>query len=231
MLCERYKNALSDVAARGVEPQGELRAHLGVCAACRAAFASEQALFSAIESGLRVAANGEVPTSFLPRVHAHLDEQVSAPYKWTNARLALAGVAALAMIFLLSKTPPRFGAVRTPTENVNNANLASSALPASRGTISLPILQPEKRSFTRPRVASRKNAAPPRPPASHLEPEVLVPRDQELILAAYQRDWTSRKRSPVLAASLNEPAFMPLKIGLIEIAELDVKSMAEEPGQ
>ena len=76
MPCQHYKDALIEVAASGSAPQGELRVHLDECASCRAAFAEEQSFFAAIDSGVRAAANIDVPPSLLPRA---FDAQHAAP--------------------------------------------------------------------------------------------------------------------------------------------------------
>src|SRR5258706_6490442 len=77
MPCKHYKDALIEAAASGAEPHAELRAHLAECADCRATFEQEQALFSAIEAGLHVTANSEMPGSLLPRVRERLDEEIA----------------------------------------------------------------------------------------------------------------------------------------------------------
>src|SRR5262249_12624096 len=83
MPCEDYKNALIDAAATGTAPLPEVRAHLAVCASCRAAFAEEQAVFAGIDSSLHSAVNTEVPPSLLPRVRAQLDDAEVAPRLWS----------------------------------------------------------------------------------------------------------------------------------------------------
>jgi hypothetical protein len=67
--------------------------------------------------------------------------------------------------------------------------------------------------------------------ASNPEPEVLVPRDQEVLLARYAEQWRGRKRAPLLAENYGESNLEPLQIAPIQIAQLDVKLMSEEQGQ
>src|SRR5947207_13338388 len=101
MLCEHYKEALIEAAASDAPLPGDLRAHLGDCGACRAAFEEEQALFASIGGGLRVTANAEVPASLLPRVRARLGETEAGPHRpWVTTWLVLASAPGLVRPFL-----------------------------------------------------------------------------------------------------------------------------------
>src|SRR5690242_14248654 len=104
MLCEHYKDALIEVAAAGAAPRGELRAHLVECASCRAAFAEEQTLFAAIDSGLHAAVSAEVPPSLLPRVRTALDEASTPQLRWLQPVVFVSASAVLAFgIFLIAR--------------------------------------------------------------------------------------------------------------------------------
>lgn len=61
--------------------------------------------------------------------------------------------------------------------------------------------------------------------------EVLVPRDQEILLAEYAEEWQLRKRAPLLAQDADSTVLAPLQVAQIQIAELDVKLLAEEQSQ
>lgn len=104
MPCEHYKDALTEAAASGAAPQGELRAHLDECASCRVAFDKEQSLFAAVDSGLHAAANAEVPPSLLPRVRAQLDEIVVPRFRWLQPfAYASASFALVLLVFLMAR--------------------------------------------------------------------------------------------------------------------------------
>lgn len=104
MPCEHYKNALIEAAATGAVIQDELRAHLNACASCREAFAHEQSLFAAIDSGLHAATNTEVPISLLPRVRAALDEVAGPQHRWVQPLIFVSASAALVLaIFLMAR--------------------------------------------------------------------------------------------------------------------------------
>src|SRR6266849_5604380 len=105
MPCEPYQNALIEAAASDSEPQGELRAHLAACAACRTAFAQEQSLFSSMAEGLHAAATPEVPASLLPRVRARLADEPAPRRMWAQPLIFAAASAALAFALFLFVRP------------------------------------------------------------------------------------------------------------------------------
>jgi anti-sigma factor RsiW len=88
MPCEPCKNALIEAAATSAGPQGELRAHLVTCPACRAALAEELSLFSSIDTGLSAVVNAEIPASLLPRVRARIAGEPAVTRGWTPSWLA-----------------------------------------------------------------------------------------------------------------------------------------------
>ena len=100
MPCEPYQNALIEAAASGLEPQGELRAHLATCVACRTAFAQEQSLFSSIDAGLHAAVNVEVPVSLLPRVRTSIAEEPAVTRGWIPSWLTVAAAATIVVAFI-----------------------------------------------------------------------------------------------------------------------------------
>ncbi|MGH9675763.1 MAG: hypothetical protein ACRD36_01565, partial [Candidatus Acidiferrum sp.] len=120
MPCEHYKDALTETAVIGAEPQGEFRAHLAVCAPCRAAFAAEQSLFYSIDIGLHANANADVPATLLPRVRARLSEESSPDRSWGSVRLVLAVAATMAIVFLMTQLHWRSGTVHQPTNTAAN---------------------------------------------------------------------------------------------------------------
>jgi hypothetical protein len=62
-------------------------------------------------------------------------------------------------------------------------------------------------------------------------PEILVPRDQELLVAGYVQQWNSHKHSPLVARDVDESSVAPLEVAPIQITELDVKLLAESNSQ
>ena len=231
MPCEHDKDALIELAASGATPQGELRAHLDGCASCRAALDEEQSLFANIDSGLHATANREVPISLLPRVRAKLDGAAAQLPGWSSGWLALAAAAtAVAALFLT---------VRIHSNNTDSLSTSLvSSLPAAPKvvpTTHTPSLStpPERGKLPHKPSASAARNAPPRDESASrtLSPEILVPRDQEALLASYAKQWSSRVRAPLVASEVVDAKLEPLKVLPIQITGLDVKPLAEESSQ
>jgi hypothetical protein len=222
MPCETFQNALVEAAASGLQPQGELRAHLDACPACRTAFVQEQSLFSSIDSSLRAAVNAEIPASLLPRVRASIAEEPAVTRGWIPGWLAMAGAAAMLVALIAVLTVRRTSLGQLP------------ATTASKASAPAPNVPPQKTQNPNPALPASTNfVSPVRTAGTHLPaphnamPEVLVPRDQEALLASYAEQWNQRMRAPLVAAKV----FSPLQIAPIQIDQLDVKLMAEEQAQ
>jgi hypothetical protein len=232
MPCELYKDALIEAAASGATPQGGLRAHLENCDSCRSALASKQALFFFIDEALGANANADVPPTLLPRVRARLNEEHSPARSWANARFLLACAAALVFIFFITRMlrPPR--AVQKQWETTAKIESSQSMPSPPQTPNNIPALPPQPRVGAHSQVAATRNLAPNTSTTTHLlDPEVLVPHDQEFLLASYQQQWMSRKRAPLVAQNVNATTLAPLEVPPIQIAELDVKLMAEQHGE
>ncbi len=227
MPCQHYKEALIEAAASGSRPQDDLRAHLDACVACRAAFEQEQSLFASIDAGLHVTANADVPTSLLPRVRARLDEESTPRSNWLTNWLVLASAAAMVVAFFAARAVWRPNVVQIPAEMA--------------GKTSAPLL--ENHDHVAPRPVENNSDSPrqlaiARNPTEHgaplkgnTMPEVLVPRDQEILLAGYAEQWSLRGHAPLLAQDADSTILAPLQVAPIQIAELDVKLLADEKSQ
>ena len=230
MPCEHYKDALIEVVATGAAPQGGLRAHLDECASCRAAFDEEQSLFAAIDSGLHAEANAEVPPSLIPRVRTRLDESAIARPRRSSSWFALAG-AAVAAAFFLAVTTRHDNARPSPTNLAVNRTPAPQIIPVQQGAS--PSALPKKgNSGPRPLASTARNSVQLAELASHkLMPEILVQRDQEILLASYAQQWGSRGRAPLVASEVVDAKLELLKVQPIQITNLDVKPLSEEGSQ
>ena len=228
MPCEHHKDALIQAAASGVEPEGELRAHLEACDSCRAAFAEEQALFASIDAGIHVKANADVPVSLLPRVRARLDEADAPRNSWITSRFVLATAAVVVVVFFAARAVRHINAGREPVASVERTNVPQVAPPSPRQS---PVVVS---SGVKNSVAPRQFNSPKNSAAAEVavgvktEPEVLVPRDQETLLAAYAEQWNLHKRAPLIAQDSNATILVQLQIAPIQIDELGVKLLAEE---
>ena len=232
MPCQHYKEALIEAAASSGDPQGELRAHLDVCDACRAAFEQEQSLFASIDAGLHVTANAEMPASLLPRVRARLDEE-SAPHRiWATNWLVLASAAVMVVAFFAARAVWRPNVVQRPVEMTGNTSASPQVTPTPQNQIPVVVQPTEKNSDSQRQLVIARN------PAAHETlvhgntlPEVLVPRDQEILLAEYAGQRRLGKRPLLLAQNSDATILEPLQVAPIQIAELDVKLLAEEKSQ
>jgi len=228
MPCEHYKDALIDAAASGAAPQDELRAHLVECSSCRAAFAEEQTLFAAIDSGLHDAVSPEVPASLLPRVRASLDEAAVVDRRWLmpwpvlSAAVVAAGILFAVNVFRHTNSGNNVGDRITSVSSIPSrtqapSNVVSSAQSRPADKIFPPQLSATKNVVSWETLASRNSA-----------PEVLVPRDQELLIASYARQWSTQQRAPLLSEDVNQTTVTPLEVTPIQITELDVKLLKED---
>lgn len=230
MLCEHYKGALTEAAA-GASPQGELQAHLASCSSCRAAFAQEQSIFAAIDTGLHIAANAQVPPSLLPRVRAGMQEMSVGRSRWTPGWLALASASFVAAALLVAVVVHQNHVGTPPVHSAANPPVIPEAAPPTQ---SASPLAPSSQRNAIPRPSMHAASAPvPRERAATAQsfPEVLVPRDQEVLLAGYAQEWSSRKRAPLVANNANQTAVSLLEVEPIQITELDVKPLAEGDSQ
>jgi hypothetical protein len=221
MPCEHYQDALAAAAATGSNPQGELRSHLDACPSCRAAFDQEVSLFAAIDSGLNFVANQNVPPSLLPRVRASIAESPAPARRWLP-RYAFAAITATVVLAIFFMLRPRLPG---PVNQASQRPLITKPLPSSQG--------PES-PRTRPTFLASANLNQPRPrtstPTSPIHsqlPEVLVPAEQETLLAYYSARWEGRTHPLLRVASSSEAVFISLDVAPIQIDQLDVKPLAD----
>jgi hypothetical protein len=228
MPCKPYKDALMEAANSGTEPQGDLRAHLAECTDCRAVFEQERSLFASIDAGLHFVANSDVPASLLPRVRARLDEE-SAPRRiWATNWLVLASAAVLVVGFLAARVFLRPGVVQQPVESVGNPVVPpfGTAPPQNHGA---PVPAAENNSASRRQeVVAKLSLEHGAQAKGNKVPEVLVPRDQELLLAEYAEHWGQRRHPVLVTQHFDATILSPLQVEPIQIDELGVKLLAEE---
>ncbi len=218
--CEDYREALMEAAAANAEPSHELRAHLDACLSCRAAFAEELQLFSAIDVNVRSIANAEVPSSFLPRVRAELNER-SVPHRlWLPAGAAIAVAAALLVAIIIVRERKRD--VAEPNSPVSS--VAHNVLPAETKLASAAA----DRFKTGAAPVKNRQGRPinPASAASVEQVAVLIPVGQKLALDALL---TNVRHGKVEAGvvldetpekSLEEIQVLPLGIQPIEVKPL-----------
>ena len=222
MPCEHFKDALTAAAASNAAPDDPLRAHLEVCAPCRAAFTEEQSPFNAIDGTLRGTVNEEMPASLLPRVRARLQEEAAPNHRWVFAWSALASSALLAAA-LLFMTDVRHK--REPQV----ANLSQGAAQVVRSqTVSAPREIPPKVSATQASRQRRVGLIAPRIATTPEQPEVLVPAGQEKVVALLIQDLRRGEiNGEALIADARKSQLDDLRILPMNVSPLEVKPLEE----
>jgi hypothetical protein len=232
MPCEHYKNALTEAAASGAQPQDDLRRHLDACASCRAAFEQEQSLFASIDSGLHVTANAEVPAPLLPRVRARLDEEIAPQRRWIQPMIFAAASVALAFVIFLFVRPhdrsPDSQAKQTPQFPVSHSPVADDRHPNS-GSASQIV------SFNRNSSQTGVHSAL-LCPAADSQPEVLVPPDEREAFSRFVAVLDERREvaralvTPAAPTKDESPSLEPLQINGLEIKPLEERQTEASNG-
>jgi hypothetical protein len=231
MPCQPYEEALNEAAAGGVEPQGELRAHLAGCTACRTAFEEERALFAAMGAGLHFAANAEVPASLMPRVRARLDAEPARSRGWVGNWLVLASAAAIVAGIVVARTVWRPAVRENPSVNFAEKKSLAPMIGAPHGDKKSSEQSANNNTVPTQRIVAAANSTKSGLPVARPNPEVIVPRDQEVLLAEYSEQWHQRKHALLVSQDSDATILAPLEVAQIQIAELDVKLLADEKSQ
>jgi hypothetical protein len=222
MPCENYREALIEAAAVDARPSPELQSHLDACASCRAALVEETRLFAAIDTGLRTAANAEVPPSFFPAVRASLEDASASQRGWTPFLIFASAAAAVVLTVFITARPRH-------TTNDNQAKRIFSAPPrekpeasAGREASGTPAMVASSRSD---RSQHQRNTTPVNS-ASLNEIDVLVPPEEREAFARFIG--SQHERSDVViavVATAPDRKDKRLSVEPLEIAELEVKPL------
>jgi hypothetical protein len=215
MSCEKYQEALIDLAASDAEPVGVVCLHLEGCASCRSYLERERVLFATIDFGVHQNANAPLPASLLQRFGARLEQQTpprqSQSARWMYAGAALA-TAAVLILFLLPNLRSRntkqqsLRTVKISPQHGVEAQKANSTVPLKAAT--RPVRQPGKRSRT----------AAPNP-----EPEVLVPPEERIAFERFLADLNGRQD---LAAAIVKPIHAQREQRVISLDTPDIETAA-----
>jgi len=221
MPCENYREALIEAAAVDARLSPELRAHLDACTSCRASFVEETQLFAAIDTGLRTAANAEVPPSFFPGVRASLLDDSASRRGWRPFLIFAAAAVAMALTVLITARPRH-------TIKDNQAKQIFSASPREKTEASA-----REASGTRAILASshsyrtphERNTAPANSASLHVM-DVLVPPEEREAFARFITSQPGRSGVVIaVVAAATENQDNRLSVEPLEIAELEVKPL------
>jgi len=223
MFCEAYNKSLTHAAASG-ELSLAQREHLTSCELCRIAFAQEQSLFAAIDSRLSIAANSEVPTTLIPRVHFALNDE-PAPQRRSFSFLVRGFASAVLTAGVV------FGLIRLSSKPA----LVEPSRPAP---VAVAQNSPERTSLNTVRTGGVsplqhvKSVAPAASNSSTREfPEVIVPPDEGAALLRYEEFLSKNQGGVVLVASVKSldlrPGIEPLRIAEIELVDLKIPVLSK----
>ena len=227
MFCEAYNKPLSDAAASGEALSLSLQQHLASCDFCHAAFAEEQSLFAAIDSGLHASANSEVPATLIPRVHVALNNEPLPQLgfqKWIFAG-AIVSCALVVAITLQLRHRDAPVPVRTITAQTATA-------PSPRRENLHPFVP--SAAHENPRRTREAKPAQPSPGdrATSSAAEVLVPDEERAAFAQFMAH-TSRAAMNVPARATPVPNAPQESVQIlpVEIASLDLKPLEQKEGR
>jgi hypothetical protein len=228
MSCQHVQSVITDSLAAGGELPREVRAHADGCPACRAALERELALFSALDAGLHIRANAEVPADFIPRVRARI-AGAPAPRRvlfpaWAAALSLAAIVLALAIGFLLPPHRPGPGNAGGITPPVVRTVPPTGAVPDTTPPLEkiAPTASSGHHSGRIPQTAAAQAHAP--------AVEVLVPQEDRMALARLVSKLTnpgSPQANTLMASLVRETDSPP--IADLAIPPLEVKPLLPEP--
>lgn len=226
MFCQAYREALIDAVA-GSSSGAKAQVHLASCKACAAAFAEQQALFSAVDMGLSQLANAHVPASLLPRVREALEHEHVAKRRFHPA-WTWVPAAAVAALMLAAFLPRTFDYSHAPEVPVV---LVSIPKPSNPGTTPAEA----HAAHAIPRDLNSAQLAPRARHASVLrtvrnvgpEPEVLVSPTEKSALVRYAA--VLRRRGDMAQALINSQRAASMEIEPLEIAAMEWPEFSIKP--
>jgi len=243
MICEYYKHALLELAAAGAKPAPKLHAHLQACSPCRNAFENERNLLTSIDSCLRSSTNAELPPSFIPTVFALVQQEVqqevpqesfaTRAIKPVIGRLQWVPALAAAAIILFIFTHRDRRVTSPSTDEQFTTQRTQSSARQSTAAKPLPNAAPQitaalgKSSAAKAVITIDEQSVQ----TESREPEIIVPPDQEVLLARYADQFRRHHQpSSTLLTDIAPDQTGPLQVQLIQIAELDVKPLTPLAG-
>ena len=222
MFCDAYNKPLSD-AALGGALTARLKEHLAACACCRAAFAEEQELYASIDSGLRVIANTEAPSTLVPRVQVAINNEPiheKTPRIWVYAAAPLVAASLLTLVYLHSRSTPYRPAT---TQNASNPTSTVAAVSGAVNT-STPRGVNKVQGDGTASVRRSDNSG------ARLV-EVIVEPEEGAALLRYEarlRERSVPKPQTLLASTVELPSgIQPLEIAALEVGDLRIPALSK----
>lgn len=224
MACERYRDALSDLAAGAAAPAG-VEAHLASCAACRAELAALRQALAVADAELGRLSLAEPSPELGARIRAMLAESAETEPGWRlgwGVPLTAAAAVLMAGVFVTQRGPRP-----EPAQAVTDRQPAREmprATPVPESVI------PTIAHRSQPVASERRASSPPRRERAR-EPEVLVPSGEAEALVRLAASLRRRSVTPdsLLVADLSAPLAEP-KLGEIHPLEIVPLSPEENSG-
>src|SRR6185436_18046405 len=204
-----------------------LRAHVEACASCQVAFERERSLFAGIDGGVRAAASAPMPASLLSAVRVRISQKdASAARRPASAHWAYYAAAAGAVVIALSPLP------RWSRNAINTAHSDAGASVASterkQDLSAQPGLTAERSvAPVESRVGRGRNSptvmgtSTPSDRMKGNRVKVLVPPDQELLLAHYVRALHGGSLR-LAAGDSSKPPTLGSPIDVIEVSRVEL---------
>jgi hypothetical protein len=224
MPCEKYQEALIDLAASAAEPVGVVRSHLDGCCVCRSYLEREQVLFATIEFGVRRSTNAPLPVSLVQRFEARLAQEKPARmaprWNWIYAACAAVAVLALALLIVRPRTTlERIASTPTPEVPVPGKGAEGETRAPARS--SPPVAKRNVRRNPRPKPLAARAAVSE-------GPEVLVSSEERDAFAKFISRVGERKEVAIALVSPSpENVTNPLKVEDLQISWLEIKPLQE----
>jgi hypothetical protein len=218
MNCEGYQDKLIAALASGESLlDGDVAAHLRVCAECGKFYEAQVHLFGAIDLRVRAMVNKTMPASLLPRVRARIEKTRAPRLVWRPAWSVVAIAATILVVslgFVRRSGPLRdAGLIKAPTAAAIRAETVSFA--ATPTEAASRAVKPRRRP---------RNKAETRIDRPTEVPEVIVLAEEG---EAFVRFVARIPVDPQKAVALTRPAplqqDLPVEIALLQIEKLKVK--------
>jgi hypothetical protein len=228
MSCERYREALADVAAGGPVPAG-VEAHLAACEACRAELGTLRQALAMADGELAGLRSAEPSPEMVVRIRQAVADSDEAPawrFGWLWPAVAVAATLAVA----LAVWPGRGAQPGAPIASDIRPERPAPVLPtvppeAPREGSSTPTVVPQPVPEGSAGPASPSSSRRPRVPRDEVLPEVLVPAGEAEAFLRFAAHLQTRVVSPdsLLVADLSAPLREPkdVEIRPLEIVPLD----------
>ena len=229
MACERYRDALADVAA-GAPAAAEVGAHLASCEACRAELDALRQALAAGDAELAGLAAAEPSPELEVRIRQAVAEANPAPawrFGWLWPVAAAAATLLVALAVWVGQPPaPRVAVDASRPQRAGSARVVEPA--AVEGD---EPLVPGSDDLMEPREVRRAGGSIRSGhtglPRDDTAPEVLVPPGGAEALVRFVALVHSERLSPVALAAAGQPSAdlaepAPLEIKPIEIVPLDL---------